>query len=675
MDSLVGPKEEYRQPPSPPPKRSSGPTGPQVESAQRSQSAAADPSSVPTFQRVQTVSVNSPPRTAGKNNRQWAAEYCQAAARTGINEIQINFLSLPLHPILMAEPSKRYHWFSHYAASLDMFCASRLFRGVYPTAIIAANFELMRLLYDQALRHGLKPFLYCAEPRFVPEHFFTRRPDLRGPRVDNPMFGTTPYYALCTDKPEVRAHYREMLTGIMSRLPQIATLSLFTTDSGSGFCHCPDLYVGPNGPNHCKNITLAQRVATFCRELIEVGRQFNSEFEVQINSNIPPGPRAEIAARKVPGLSLPIYGIRSWTGGLEEQWSYHQYRSRIDTVGRAQARRERLEDFRTRLQAVSVNEDKPWALCELPTIQYFSPIRYVPQPYDVLRVLRSYQTLGIRNVSLRGTLSHPNQLRFDVNSAVFCQFQRDCTASDEDILTAVLSSWNGLELKDSLLAAWADADESVQERPVWRPPFGRDLHLIIGPIVPDFERLTPDDMAYYDHVCFDEMQTIHGPLWYLPDLGSAAEYEYALRKYEQHTLPLMERACSTLQQLCSSAPQPSPHNTNESPPAQAIAAEQLIHLQLHQSNLTSQHHWVQMIYLQHGGDLPTTTSDIVAREIANTHRLLDLLGDQAAKLLDLAPLPGQLYMLGPNVLDQLRQRIAVMEHHQHDAPAALAPQF
>ncbi len=68
------------------------------------------------FQRVQIVPINSP-ALAGPNECEWAERHCQAALRAGIGEIQVNYPYLPLHPVLVANPTKVYHWFSNYAAS------------------------------------------------------------------------------------------------------------------------------------------------------------------------------------------------------------------------------------------------------------------------------------------------------------------------------------------------------------------------------------------------------------------------------------------------------------------------------------------------------------------------------------------------------------------------------
>lgn len=613
------------------------------------------------FERIAIVPVTEPPQSAGTEGRAWACDHCEAAMRAAVTEIQVNYLSTPMHQILCEDPTKVYHWFSHYAPSLDQFATSRLFRGVYSPPLIAANCERARVLAEEAIEHGLKPFLYCAEPRFAPERIFRSRPDLRGPRVDNPGAGGTPYYALCTDIPEVREHYCEMLTQIMERIPQIQALSLFTSDSGAGFCHSPNLYAGPNGPRHCREVSPADRLATFCRELIDAGRQINPDFEIRLNSHISPEIRAQLATRHVDGLRLPIYGLYSWCGGLEDMWAYHQYGSRIEEVGFAAARHERLADLRRRLEAARVSDDCPWALGDFPTNQYFAALRYVPQPFELLRILRLYADLGVRHLALRGIMNTPEQVRYDLNAEVLAAYQASPEDSDEELIGGIIQKWGATAAGEALLSAVARVDEAMQQRPNWRHCYGVDAHLMAGPLVPDPLALSREELAYYDNICFDELLAVGGPTYFLPNLGDLQEYEYALRKYQFHTLPLLEQATNLLRDA----------RQQTSDAAEAVLAEQQHFIELLQSHFTSQFHWVQMSYLWHGGTTEVNAAQIVAQEIENTRRFVNLLGKEPGRWLALAELKGCMHTMDPDFADQLRQRIEVMAAHAQDPLAHL----
>ena len=79
-----------------------------------------------------------------------------------------------------------------------------------------------------AERHGLTGMLYMCEPRMQHPALFDRYPAWRGPRVDNPGCSKTPVYALNTDIPEVRDHYRQMLRAAHEAAPGIRDIVLFS---------------------------------------------------------------------------------------------------------------------------------------------------------------------------------------------------------------------------------------------------------------------------------------------------------------------------------------------------------------------------------------------------------------------------------------------------------------
>jgi len=608
----------------------------------------------PVFKRVSAVPINEPP-FGGPESRAWAIDYVAAAKRAGITELQVNFMVAPCHPILFEDPPRVYHWFSHYAPSLDMFAVSDLFEGVYPGSFIAMNFQRLKVLAEETVKAGLKPFLYCAEPRFVPERFFARRPDLRGPRVDNPMHGGKPYFALCTDRKEVREHYAQMLSLVMAEVPQITKLSLFTTDSGSGFCYNDDLYAGPNGPGHCRKINLIDRIVTFCSDLIACGRRYNPGFEVHLNSNLPPEKRATLAARGLQGLHLSVYGWQSWTGGLEDKWTFYQHRAGECAFDLEAARKIRVKDVEERFRAVVATDPEPWALCCLPNEQYYRPLRYVPEPYDILWQLREYRRIGFKNLSFRGCINTEQQVKFEVNAAIFGAFQAEPEYSDERLLDKVISGWGAQAAAAELKESWRLIDDALSLAPEWNHGFGRDEHLTLGPIVPDFRRLAKAECKYYRHVCFDELDTIKGAFWFIPNLGNADHYALTIRQYVETVFPMLARAEERLS--CGEA---------KGGTAGAACAEQKLYLKIIVSHYRSRLHWVEASAILRGYPVSRPISQVIEDDIENTRRFISLLGPTPETYLDMERVAGCLYMLGPDLPKQLQARIEVMARHRDD---------
>ena len=53
-----------------------------------------------------------------------------------------------------------------------------------------------------------------------------------------------------------------MVAELLENVPEIHTFFFKTNDAGSGICWSDWQYVGPNGPTHCKNYSMGERVAT-----------------------------------------------------------------------------------------------------------------------------------------------------------------------------------------------------------------------------------------------------------------------------------------------------------------------------------------------------------------------------------------------------------------------------
>ncbi len=147
------------------------------------------------------------------------------------------------------------------------------------------NFALIKKRCAILKKYGLKAAAYFAEPFYLPEEVYRDHPDWRGPRCDHPRRATNYYYSPCMDNPEVLAMYR----GAMKRLCEAAEIDyvyLHTNDCGAGICHSTGLYDGPNGPESCKNIPLAQRILGYFRVFRQGAADAGRDIFIETNSNI-----------------------------------------------------------------------------------------------------------------------------------------------------------------------------------------------------------------------------------------------------------------------------------------------------------------------------------------------------------------------------------------------------
>ena len=160
-------------------------------------------------------------------------------------------------------------------------------------------------------RYGLKAYYFATEPALLPEKFFIDHPELRGARVDHPNRSRVARFAPCVDRPEVLAMYRAAMKLMLKRCPEVEIISLFTSDSGSGFCWTHGLYAGRNGNSDCEHRPMADRISGFMITLQDAARESGSEIEINLR---PISPRQwmpatfhnpqQIAAKLPKGLTL-----------------------------------------------------------------------------------------------------------------------------------------------------------------------------------------------------------------------------------------------------------------------------------------------------------------------------------------------------------------------------------
>jgi hypothetical protein len=188
--------------------------------------------------------------------------HVREAVRLGYSGMECNrFVGMSL--IQQNDPRDPYPWYTYWGPSMDQFVTSPLFDGVFPKDYLDRNLADLKKVVALVESFGMKPIFMGYEPRYVPEEFLKRRPDLRGPRVDHPLRSIVPRYSLCVDRPEVLDHYRALARRLAEEVPGIREMHVIPQDSGAGICWGHGLYSGRNGPEYCKNIPAGERMKKF----------------------------------------------------------------------------------------------------------------------------------------------------------------------------------------------------------------------------------------------------------------------------------------------------------------------------------------------------------------------------------------------------------------------------
>jgi len=592
---------------------------------------------------------------------------CREARRIGITHVQVNILADPFHQILLEQPDNHYAWFAAYGPALDQFVSSSVNEGVYPLDLLARNLERLKQASQAAIRNDLSPVLMLCEPRFAPERLFDRHPDLRGPRIDNPRCSTTVWHAVCTDHPLAREHYRQMLTRLMQAVPQLAAISVFTNDSGAGFCHSQSLYAGANGPDACRAKPVGQRVAEFLGLLRETGATVNPDFRVSLCTGIEAEERTQFVASAGDGVTDEVQGRYSWIGGLEDQWEAHQQVYGADPEATEAAREQRFRQFRQRLEQVRSFAKAPIGICSMPTDGFYPPLVYVPHPFQNLEILAWLREMDVRDLNCKGDLSRPDLLACNVNHEAFAAFAADPSRSPQQIVSDIAAEAVGADHGAALSEAWRIVDRAHRRRPFWTHMFGYSLALMPGPLVPDPEGLPAEQIAYYDHRAYADYESIPNRHRLAALQMEQGQRQQMLDRYRQETHPPLSGAIELLRTEAERC---------ERGNARELLHEQALHVEHFLLWQRSANNWCEAgAYLAPGDgrSLPAREmKQIVDDEIAVTEALAALLDGRLHRFLYTGEVEGLFYMKSPNFVEQLRRRAAAMHAHRNDAVCVLS---
>jgi hypothetical protein len=169
------------------------------------------------------------------------------------------------------DPKDSYCRYFVNSPSVFKFAEAGVVRGVYPAEHVAKNMALLAAKSKILRRHGLRGIWNGLEPMWLPERFFARHPELRGPRVDHPARSLNHRFAPCIDRREILDAYAGAVRQMCEAAPALEVFEFYTNDAGAGICWCEFLYPGQNGPRGCRKIAMGQRVGNFLSAFVRGG--------------------------------------------------------------------------------------------------------------------------------------------------------------------------------------------------------------------------------------------------------------------------------------------------------------------------------------------------------------------------------------------------------------------
>jgi hypothetical protein len=368
---------------------------------------------------------------------------------------------------------------------MDQFVSSPLFEGVFEKAYLERNLADLKHVAAVVSSFGLKPIFMGYEPRYVPDSFLKRHPELRGPRVDHPLRSMQPRYSLCTDRPEVLDHYRTLARRLSEAVPVLAEMHVIFLDSGSGFCWAKGLYGGRNGPAHCHDVPMGQRMSKFFQAIRQGFLDAGHEIPVVAQSH--GANRGEFdeffdtAPKEI-----------DFTSGQWASWSL-TYRDPLEIDLHV------IERQRQTGRRVLYYQQQFFGFDGAPTAEF-------PVPYHLAD--RLHRALGLKLDALNtlgGFVSPPVKSRSAMQE-IYRQFLLDPAKPANELVGHVARDLGGPEGGAVLVAAWKTIQTAIQQN---RNGMGFALgteyasrRTLVRPLVPDEPALLADERDWWQAYTF-----------------------------------------------------------------------------------------------------------------------------------------------------------------------------
>ncbi len=580
------------------------------------------------------------------------AAYVRQAASEGFTHITVNGLGVP-HPFEEGPPGDKYSEFYDYTPDMDQFVSSKLIKGYYPAYYLQANLNFLKRNVELAKEYGLAPGLEICSPRTMPHDFWNKYGFLRGARVDHPRESYLPRYTLTIAHPAVQEHYRELVAKLMTAVPDLSFIEIWSDDSGSGFEFVNRLYAGRNGGPYLVREwkdddyvarKAASNVLTYYHLILNEARKFNPKFRLIVDL----GSFTPLELKYIiPGLGNGI-DVGDWSGQSKDQIAFNQKMQKV------------WEKYGAETQ-MTINATNVNSIGEIfPRFVYSQ----LAQAYkDHYRYALSETT--------------PNSLDpYDINGQVVAEFQMDPKLTLNDILSDVADRWVGKKYASSLMHIWSIADSSASGFPDGVPysTFAYPWYkLTTRPFVPNIEAIPDSERAYYEKFM---LTTFNNPtridlnndmLWNFLTVQQAADKR---EQFDRDVLPQVNRAIGLAKATLALV---SPRSEQAK-----VFEDVLIRLQTYKNysmTLRDVVAWIEGVHGYIEAKTPTEKQlyrskvrAMVESEIANTKDLLDLWEHSPVEFMAVSKIGENLHVFGEDLGNLLKKKIALMEEHENDAP-------
>lgn len=616
-------------------------------------------------------------RTVRNFNRE---EHVRSLARLGFSHIEVNGLAMPV-PFERGPQGELLHRFYTYCPSLDQFVTSKLNRGYYDDDYLQANLNFLKTNAQLAEKYGLAPGLVCFEPRSVPDNLLQRYPMLRGARVDHPIRSWHPRFNLSIAHPVVQQHYAELMENMVREVPTLDYISIWSNDSGAGFEYTNSLYVGRNGGGYVirewkgdKEIaeSAANNLMRYMRILRDAGRKVNPKFRTLIRLEPFWAEHDYIWAQLGDGLDVEVSSLL--TKGWKLAYKHPKYKEAREIHGTAlhnrfvDAEKPLINELKKKGSRVDVyfNPGLGWN---------HEPLLGVSFPWLVYDKIQDMAKVGVETPCYNSSAVPPSFAPYNINQELVRAFQAGKNLNLETFLLAKAKEWIGSRLAADLVKVWRHSDEALRSYPVpiWiYSGWGVWYRLLTRPIVPNVEKISEEDRAYYEKFL---LATTHNRcrIDFRYDVGfDLVDPQHAhqcIKLMNRDLFPELVAALKLLKKMKAAA-------TNDA--ERAVVEDQYDRMRaLHcwyrtQRNVTAWvagvHTYLETTDKRKRGESRKLLKEMVLDEIENAKDLLDLWETSKTNWMIVSGVGETTFIYYKNFGEQVKRKIQLMKGRENDEP-------
>ena len=628
------------------------------------------------------------PHWDGCNTQYWRSargfdpeQYAATLAESGFTHCEVNGLQahMPYEDLVTDE---YYAQFYTYAPGFNHFLSTPLTRGLWPEMYLEANLNHLKKLADIGRRYGLRPGVCMFEPRSMPERLFQKYPTLRGARIDHPFRSRLPRYTLAQDHPIALEHYRAAIGQLVSAVPDLSYMSVWTNDSGAGFEHTASLYVGRNGGpymirewrNHDKVAAAAgASIARFLKNLQSGAAAVNPDFDVLL--------RIEPFKVEHEHIKAALGGHVGWEApslmvkGYHVPYNHPRYPEQAGVGGSI---------FQSTMDPGEAKALKQTRAQGVEPVLYYSPgpvmnqepLLGIPFPRALHQKLLAVRATGITRISAFGGLANTTATPYWPNPEAIRAAQFFPKTPIGEILLAYAERQVGAGYAPALVSAWDAFEEAVSWQPTvplftafgfcWQRTWDR-------PIVPDIAAIPAADRAYYEkHGCFQ----FNNPSLF--DLGKDVLFDLISREhgtnsagyFDHNVFPRLDKLITQIALLIAA--------TAATPDAHAVFIDLYDRARAYRywcGSLRSVCAWCADVYgylaatkaadrARHEKSLQTT----IDLELANTTALHALLTTTKTEVTAVSALGNTTFFYGEDLPELLLKKIRLMKKYRNRKP-------